>query len=140
MSGSLLLQGSKVGHCILSKGMMRRLSLRTLTAAAIAAGSVMTTLGSGPPPVKLSSRTGTVVTPRNFPNHSAEDLSDMFRLNAELGSFAVVRVNWNDAKRFEAARVLVTMGDQRALSMVVELSPFKANGLKGASLDPGSSV
>ncbi len=64
----------------------------------------------------------------------------MFRLNAELGSLAVVRLNWNDANRFEAARVLVGMGDQRSLSMVVELSAFKADGLKGASLDPGKSV
>jgi len=89
---------------------------------------------------KLTSRTGTVLTPRNFPKHTPDDLTNMFRLNAELGSFAVVRVNWNDTNRFEVARALVGMGDQRSLSMVVEFSPFKVDGLKGASLDPGKSV
>jgi Tol biopolymer transport system component len=83
---------------------------------------------------------GTVVTPKNFPKHKAEDLTDMFRLNAELGNVAVVRVNWNDANRFVVAKILVRMADQQSLSSVVELSPFKADGLKGASLDPGKAL
>jgi len=113
-----------------------------LFAAAIAAGAVMAAWPAWPAKGKLSSQTmtGTVVTPRNFPKHNADDLRDMFKRNAELGSFAVVRVNWNDPQHFEVAKVLVAMGDQQSLAAVVELSPFKADGLKGASLDPGTLV
>ena len=57
---------------------------------------------------KLDAQTGVLATPRNFPNHTAADIEDMFRLSAELGSFSVIRVDWNDAKRLEVARVLVT--------------------------------
>ncbi len=89
---------------------------------------------------KLSARTGTLVTPRNFPNQTAEDLADMFRLNAELGSIAVLRLNWNDANRWEAARTLMRLADQQGLTSILELSPFKANLLKGASLDPPKEV
>lgn len=113
-----------------------------LFAAAIAAATVIVASGAEPVTGKLSpkTKTGTVVTPRNFPHHTADDLRDMFRLNGELGSFAVVRVNWNDPNRFDVAKVLVGLGDQRSLAAVVELSPFKADGLKGASLDPGKMV
>lgn len=90
---------------------------------------------SGPP-----FKTGTVVTPRNFPNQSAEDVADMFRLNAELGSFAVIRVDWKDADRLAAARAMMTLAGQRNLQQVVELSPLKADGIKGAEIDPPKDV
>lgn len=89
---------------------------------------------------RLTSRTGIVVTPRNFPDQNADDVADMFRLTAELGSFAVIRVNWSDPNRWETARALVRLADERSLDSVVELSPFKANELKGASLDPPKQV
>ncbi len=108
----------------------------------IALCGILTAWGALPAGGKLSpkTKTGTVVTPRNFPRQTADDLADMFRLDSELGSFAVVRINWNDSNRFEAAKVLVALGDQKSLASVVELSPFKADGLKGASLDPGKMV
>lgn len=89
---------------------------------------------------KLSSKTGTVVTPRNFPKQTIEDLADMFRLNAELGSFAVIRVEWKDPNHFEAARALSGLGDQRSLDAVVELNPFRVDGLKGATIDAGNAA
>ena len=104
--------------------------------------AVFVTTGVAQPRLdKLNSttKTGTVVIPRNFPKQTADDLQDMFRANRELGSFAVVRLNWNDLN-LDAARILVAMGYQASLDAVVELSPFKANGLKGASLEPAKGV
>ena len=68
-----------------------------LVAAGLAAGLLF----AGAPDArsaegKTGARLGVVVTPKNFPNHSAEDVADMFRLNSELGSFSVMRVNWNE--------------------------------------------
>jgi Tol biopolymer transport system component len=81
-----------------------------------------------------------VVTPRNFPKQTIDDLTDMFRLDAELGSFAVLRVEWKDPNHFEAARALSALGDQRSLDAVVELNPFKMNELKAAPIDAGNGV
>lgn len=99
-----------------------------------------TTLAADPAPGTLSARTGTVVTPRNFPKHTVDDLNDMFRVNAQLGSLAVIRVDWNDGNRFEAARALSAMATTHGLTPVIELSPFKADELKGAALDPGKAL
>ena len=80
--------------------------------------------------------TGTVVTPRNFPDHGVAELTDMFRLDAELGSLAVIRIDWKDPNRLEAVRVLTALAAQRNLKAVVELNPLKADGIKGADIDP----
>lgn len=116
---------------------MRSLLLLVL----IAAVAVVAASGAQSTAPKLSSKTktGTVVTPRNFPKQSADDLRDMFRLDRELGSFAVIRVNWNDPNRIDAAKIMVAMANERSLSAVVELNPFKADGLKGAAIDAGKA-
>ena len=80
-------------------------------------------------------RTGVVVTPRNFPNHTAEDVADMFRVSAEVGNIAVIRIPWNDPNLMAAIRVMADLARQNGLEPVIELSPFKADGLKGANLD-----
>lgn len=85
-------------------------------------------------------RTGVVVTPKDFPDHTPADVDDMFRLNAELGNFSVIRLLWNDPNRMTAARVMIGLANQYRLAPVVELSPFKADGLKGAGLDPPRGV
>ncbi len=87
--------------------------MRTVLAAVAIVVVTVLALEAQPASRGLSSKTGTVVTPRNFPKQTAEDLGDMFRLNAELGSFAVMRLNWNDLGRFDAARILVTLAEQR---------------------------
>jgi Tol biopolymer transport system component len=92
---------------------------------------------SQPAAGKLAARTGTVVTPRNFPRHNAADVTDMFRLDAELGSFAVIRVDWKDPEHFNAARAMVALADQHSLSSVLEFNPLKPDNLEGATLDPG---
>jgi hypothetical protein len=89
---------------------------------------------------KLSARTGILVTPRNFPNQSADDISDMFRLTAEVGSFAVVRLEWSDPNLVAAAQTLATFADRHSLTSVLEVSPFKANMLKGASIAPPKGI
>ena len=90
--------------------------------------------------VKLAARTGAVMTPKNFPKHGAEEVTDMFRQGAELGSFAIVRINWNDENRSDAMRALVALAHQAGLAPVVELNPLKADELKGASVDPPKDV
>jgi hypothetical protein len=85
-------------------------------------------------------RTGVVVTPKNFPDHTANDVADMFRLNAELGNFSVIRVPWSDPNRMNAIRLMIDLANQYKLAPVVELSPFKADELKGATLDPPRTV
>src|SRR3982751_1278254 len=85
-------------------------------------------------------RTGVLVTPRNFPNHKMEDVADMFRLTAQVGSFAVIRLDWSDANPRDAARLLVGQAEANGLAVVLELSPFKADELKGAALEPPKDV
>ena len=85
-------------------------------------------------------RLGVIVTPKNFPNHSGEDVADMFRLNAELGSFSVMRVNWSDPKHWEAAQAMMSLAERRGLGTVLEFTPFKADELKGASIDAPKDV
>lgn len=80
-------------------------------------------------------RTGVVVTPKNFPDHTAEDVADMFRLGAEVGNLAVIRIPWNDPNLMTAIRVMTDLASQQGLTPVIQLSPFKADGLKGASLE-----
>lgn len=96
--------------------------------AALAADSVAAT------------RTGVVVTPKNVPEQSAEDVADMFRLNAELGSFTVMRVNWNDPNRRETAQAMMGLAGLRNLVPVIELTAFTTDGLIGASLAPPADV
>ncbi len=88
----------------------------------------------------LSARTGVMVTPKNFPNHTGEDVVDMFRLGAELGSFAVIRVDWSDPGRWEAAQVMVGLAQKNNLAVALEFTAFKADELKGASLSPPKDV
>ena len=68
-------------------------------------------------------RTGVVVTPRNFPNHTAEDVADMFRVSAEVGNIAVIRIPWNDPNLMAAIRVMADLARQNGLEPVIELSP-----------------
>jgi Tol biopolymer transport system component len=113
-----------------------------LFVAALAATTVLAAWAAKPATGKLPSntKTGAVGTPRNFPKQNADDLRDMFQKSSELGSFAVVRVNWNDPNRVDAAKILASLAQQQSLAPVVELSPFKEDGLKASSLDPGNSV
>jgi hypothetical protein len=83
---------------------------------------------------------GMVVTPKNFPNHDADDVSDMFRRSADLGSFAVMRVNWSDANRWEAAQAMLQLAVRQNLATVLELTALKNDELKGAKLDPPKDV
>lgn len=101
---------------------------------------LFSTLEASAAEAKLSSRTGIVVTPRNFPNHNLEDVTDMFRLNADLGSFTVIRPDWSDSNRWDATQAMVALAGQRNLNSVIEFNPFKANALKGASLNPPKEV
>lgn len=112
-----------------------------LSTALLAAGLAL--LGTAPSqgaPSASPFKTGTVVTPRNFPDQSAEDVADMFRLNAEVGTFAVIRVDWKDANRLEAARAMMALAGQRNLQQVLELNPLKADGIKGAEIAPPKDV
>jgi Tol biopolymer transport system component len=84
----------------------------------------------------VAARTGVLVTPRNFPDHSPADVAEMFTLAAQAGSVATIRLDWNDPQRSEVARVLVGMARQEGLQVVLQLNPFKADGLAGASLQP----
>jgi hypothetical protein len=80
-------------------------------------------------------RTGVVVTPKNFPDHTPEDVADMFRLVGEVGTLAVIRIPWSDPNLLTAIRVMTDLASQHGLTPVIQLAPFKADGLKGASLD-----
>lgn len=89
---------------------------------------------------RFSGQTGVMVTPKNFPNHAAQDVAESFRLGAELGSFAVIRVDWKDAGRWEAARALVDLAHKENLAPALELSAFNADELKGASIGAPKDV
>nr|WP_295786433.1 hypothetical protein [Rhodoferax sp.] len=112
-----------------------------LVAVALAAGLLF----AGTPDAqsaqdKTGVRLGVVVTPKNFPNHRGEDVADMFRQSAELGSFSVMRVNWSDPKHWQAAQAMLTLAERRNLVTVLEFTPFKADEIKGASIDAPKDV
>jgi Tol biopolymer transport system component len=110
---------------------------RSLLTALVAACAIAPPAGAEP---AAPFRTGVVVTPRGFPNHTAADVADMFQLDARVGSFSVVRVTWSDPERLSSVRWMVELARQANLDPVVELSPFKADELKGAALDPPREV
>lgn len=115
--------------------------LKHLLAALLMA--LLTCIGSPPTMAadgQLAARTGMVVTPKNFPNHSAEDVADMFRLSAEMGSFSVMRVNWNDPKHWEAAQAMMGLAERQGLRTVLEFGPLKLDEIKGASIDAPKDV
>ena len=108
--------------------------------AAFAAGLGPMSVAAADAPGRAGPRTGVVATPRNFPDHDAKDVADMFRLGAELGSFVVIRLDWKDPKVIDAATMLVGMAEGRGLTPVLELNPLKADGLKGAALEAPKDV
>lgn len=98
-------------------------------------------LGAAPAPAAGAPwLSGAVMTPRNFPDHGPAELGDMFRVGAELGTLAVIRIDWKDPNRLEAVRALMTLAAQRNLKAVVELNPLKADGISGAKIDPPSEA
>jgi len=65
---------------------------------------------------------GVAVTPRNFPNHTAADLDDSFRLTRELGRHAVFIYQWGNID-LGVAKAMLDKAARSRLVAILGLSP-----------------
>ncbi len=65
---------------------------------------------------------GVAVTPRNFPNHTAEDVESAFRITRQLGRYMVFIAQWS---RIRLSTINAVMGKarERGLVPIIGLSP-----------------
>jgi hypothetical protein len=81
---------------------------------------------------------GIAVTPRNFPNHTAADVDEAFRLAREAGRQAVFIYQWGELN-LDVVKTMLSKAAQTGLTPVVGLSPTTLDqGRKG--LDVPASV
>ena len=88
----------------------------TLLVLGIAAGTL---------PAGESMSFGVAPTPRNFPAHSREDIQDMFKRSAELGSHAMFIYQWSQADLFDVAGNMTALAKAQGLTVTLSLSPTK---------------
>ena len=65
---------------------------------------------------------GVAVTPRNFPDHTAADLDDSFRLTRELGRHAVFIYQWGNID-LGVAKAMLAKAARSRLIAILGLSP-----------------
>lgn len=65
---------------------------------------------------------GVAVTPRHFPQHTAKDVDDAFRLAGEVGHHAVFIYQWGDLNA-DVVKAMVAKAQQAGLVPVLGLSP-----------------
>lgn len=65
---------------------------------------------------------GVAVTPRHFPNHTAADVDQAFRLACEVGQHAVFIYQWGELNP-AIVNTMLTKAKQNGLAPVLGLSP-----------------
>jgi len=83
--------------------------------------------------------TGVALTPRNFPQHTPLDVSDMFLLGKEAGDFAVFIYQWSEADLHRVAEDMLQQSRQHGLTPIVAVSPTVLGGTR-SEYDVPSSV
>lgn len=86
-----------------------------------------------------SAELGAMLTPKNFPRHTPDDVHEMFKLGTRIGNHVVLNFDWKDENHSNVARIMMTLSDQYGLTPIMALNPLKANGIK-AVIDPPESV
>lgn len=77
---------------------------------------------SGVAAVQAEVPRGIAVTPRNFPNHTAADVDDAFRLAREVGRHAVFIYQWGELN-LDVVKTMFAKTKQIGLTPVLGLSP-----------------
>jgi Tol biopolymer transport system component len=83
---------------------------------------------------------GVVLTPRNFPKHTGEDVVDMLARAQQIGSFAVIRLDWSGGNAESVAESIVMLCEQYQLASVLELTPTKLSRKQKVELSFPESV
>jgi hypothetical protein len=83
--------------------------------------------------------TGVALTPRNFPRHTTQDVSEMFPLGKEVGDFAVFIYQWSEADLHRVAEDMLQRSKQHGLTPIVAVSPTVLGGTR-SEYDLPSSV
>ena len=66
--------------------------------------------------------TGIAITPRNFPNHSPQDLDNAFSLAGELGKYSVFIFQWHDLD-LDIVKLMIDKSRKSNLIPIIGLSP-----------------
>lgn len=77
---------------------------------------------SGVAAVQAEVPRGIAVTPRNFPNHTAADVDEAFRLAREVGRHAVFIYQWGELN-LDVVKTMFVKANQIGLTLVLGLSP-----------------
>lgn len=80
---------------------------------------------------KIFSATGVALTPANFPNHSDQDVKNMFKLGKEVGSAAVFIYQWSQPGLVDVARSMMKMSAEAGLTPIIAISPTSLSDLRG---------
>ena len=82
-------------------------------------------------PGKIFPSTGVALTPANFPNHSAKDVEDMFRIGKDLGDTAVFIYQWSQPDLQGTAQTMLKLSKQNNYTAILAISPTKLGGMRG---------
>jgi hypothetical protein len=80
---------------------------------------------------KIFPSTGVALTPANFPNHSAKDVEDMFRIGKDLGDTAVFIYQWSQPDLQGTAQTMLKLSKQNNYTAILAISPTKLAGMRG---------
>jgi hypothetical protein len=80
---------------------------------------------------KIFSSTGVALTPANFPNHSAKDVEDMFRIGKDAGDVAVFIYQWSQPDLLSTAQSMLKLSKDSNYTPILAISPTKLEGLRG---------
>lgn len=81
-------------------------------------------------PGKVFSGIGIALTPRHFPNHTPEDVRQMFRIGRDLGEYAVFIYQWSDPNLFSAVKAMLKLSQEWKYIPMIGLSPTILGGLR----------
>ncbi|MGH9462148.1 MAG: hypothetical protein ACRD1X_13075 [Vicinamibacteria bacterium] len=84
-------------------------------------------------------RTGVALTPKNFPQHTLQDVQEMLLLGKQVGDFAVFIYQWSEADLDRVAEGMLERSKEHRLTPMVAVSPMAPEGTR-SEYDPPSSV
>lgn len=94
-----------------------------------AATSATTKHSRHPPPV--IGATGIALTPRNFPRHTAQDVTHMLQTGKELGNYAVFIYQWSQPDLVDVATRMTKLAKDAGYTPILAISPTVLSGTRG---------
>jgi hypothetical protein len=98
---------------------------------AIVTGLVFAVSNVGAISTLNAAEVGVALTPANFPSHTSNDVTEMFRLGKEAGDVAVFIYQWSQPDFKTVAAKVIEASRAAGLKPVLSLSPTKLEGARG---------